>query len=115
MLSMLSGCKEKNTESGQVSITVGGWPSAETQKLEHELWEKYSEEMTKKYPDITIERDDYKYAPDTFLPLAASGQLPDMFAVPFTEPKKLFSTGYLADVTSAFTKYGYKYTDLLCF
>lgn len=108
MLSMLSGCKEKNTESGQVSITVGGWPSAETQKLEHELWEKYSEEMTKKYPDITIERDDYKYAPDTFLPLAASGQLPDMFAVPFTEPKKLFSTGYLADVTSAFTKYGYK-------
>lgn len=108
VVTTLTGCKKGASENEQVSIRVGGWPSAETQALEHELWEKYSTEMKEKYPNITIERDDYKYAPDTFLPLAASQQLPDMFAVPFTEPKKLFATGYLADVTDAFTSYGYK-------
>lgn len=108
LISTLSGCKKEISDNEQITIKVGGWPSAETQAIEHELWEKYSNEMKEKYPNITIERDDYKYAPDTFLPLAASQQLPDMFAVPFTEPKKLFSTNYLADVTDAFTEYGYK-------
>ena len=111
IISAAAGCGVKKSGGGdgeQVVLKVGNWPSAELQKEAYELWEGYLAEMTAKYPNIKVEKDPFNYDYDTFLPSAASGQVPNVFQVPFTEPKKLVNTGYVADLSEQFEKYGYK-------
>ena len=72
MLSMIAftGCgksdKNKEDESGQVTLKLGIWPEA-TQTDEIKLHEKYVEDFKTKYPDINIIPANYKYATDTFV------------------------------------------------
>ena len=111
IISAAAGCGVKKSGGGdgeQVVLKVGNWPSAELQKEAYELWEGYLAEMSAKYPNIKVEKDPFNYDYDTFLPSAASGQVPNVFQVPFTEPKKLVNTGYVADLSEQFEKYGYK-------
>lgn len=104
----LTGCGEngkENTEN-KVSISIGNWPSQETKPKEYETYEGYVNEMKEKYPDIEIIQSDFAYSEDTFLPMAASGQLPTLYRVPFTEPQKLIDAGYARDITDAAKEHG---------
>lgn len=99
-LGTMSGCREKGNESSEkISLTVSNWPMEEKNRANFEVYEGYLEEMKMQYPDIEIIPSDYVYAVDSFLPMAASGQLPNLYYVAFTEPKKLIDAGYARDIT----------------
>ncbi|MCL1964974.1 MAG: extracellular solute-binding protein [Firmicutes bacterium] len=50
-------------------------------------------------PDVTLEKIYYKYAVDTFVPMAEAGNVPTIFQTWFTEPQKLIANGFVRDIT----------------
>ena len=67
----------------------------------------YVEKYAKIRPDVTIIPDEMNYDNNTFTPLAAAGQLPNMYRVPFTEPKNVMKAGYARDVDEIMKERGY--------
>ena len=112
-LGMFSGCSQapKNGEGNeQVTIRVGSWPSEED-KENYARQEAIKENFEKEYPNIKVEGDTWGFDLDTFLPKAASGQLPDIYVTSLTEIQRIIQTGYASDVTTAMEQY--KYTNYL--
>jgi ABC-type glycerol-3-phosphate transport system substrate-binding protein len=115
-LSLLSGCggKSGNTANSStttntqkpVTIKIGIWPQ-DTDEAGLKTWEAYKQKMAAKYPYITLQPESYNYAPETFIPKAESGQVPNIFSTWYTEPNKLIANGYVADITDIAKKYGY--------
>ncbi|MFV0401062.1 MAG: ABC transporter substrate-binding protein [Oscillospiraceae bacterium] len=91
------------TEGEPVTISIGNWPTPE--KPNYEYMEGLKEAFMDKYPHITMTTDDYAYAVDTFLPKAASGQLPNLYSTWFTETNKIIDAGYAEDITDTMNKY----------
>jgi len=107
-VSAMSGCGQKNDSAtdGQVEVTIGYWPTeAQTEQLA--IYDNYVQRMNEKYPNIKIIPSEYSYSVDTFMPLAASGQLPNLVNLPLTEPQNMIEAGYAKDVTEALEEYGY--------
>ncbi len=116
---LLSGCKPGGgdasappadysvNENEPVTIRVGIW-AFDSDAAGLALWEGYKNEMKEKYPNITLQPEPYSYTSDTFIPMAVSGTAPDIFVTRFTEPNRLISNGYVADVTYFAEKYGFK-------
>ncbi|KOF56038.1 MULTISPECIES: ABC transporter substrate-binding protein [Clostridium] len=90
----------------QVTINVGMWPQ-DNDKAGQALWKGYQAKMKKKYPYITLKPDRYEFSPDTFMPKAASGQLPTVYYAYYTEANKIMSANYAADITKYVHEYGY--------
>lgn len=111
LLTTAAGCggtksTSKSADGGNVTITVGNWPDdSETDKVAE--YQGYVDKLHQKYPNITIKPDHYVYSKDTFIPNAASGQLPTVYNVPFTEPSKIIASHYAADITDSMKKYNY--------
>lgn len=103
--------EEKQVEENQaaentpVTITIGSWPTPESS--DYETHQGYIATMKEKYPYITIETSEYVYSVDTFLPLAASGQLPTLYSTYYTETNKIIEAGYAADITEVVKQNGY--------
>ena len=89
-----------------VEITVGCWPVKESNPTEFEIFEKYKADFEKLYPNVTVKTDEWAFTSDTFLPRAAAKNLPTIYRVPYTEPKKIINSGYARDVTGFVEKYG---------
>ena len=112
-ISMLIGCSpiskvnKSNENANEVRISVGTWPK-ETDKVATSIFEGYVKEMKTKYPNIIIEPDYWHYDVNSFLPKAASGQLPTIYETWFTEAGKIIDAGYAKDITNTITKYGYQ-------
>ena len=107
IIGLLAGCGGKTGSDGdKVTITVGNWPTS-TGTAEYEKWNYYLEQMNKKYPEIEIVQDTWAYRPDTFVPKAASKQLPTVYPTFLTEVDKIVNNGYALDVTHLLEKYGY--------
>ena len=107
---MMSGCNGKNTSKdndGIIRVNIGYWPDQETDPQQYDVYEEYRQQMKEKYPNIEIVPDQFKYQPDTVLTMAASGQLPNLYRVPYTEPKKMIEAGFAKDITELFKKNGY--------
>ncbi|MEG1879890.1 MAG: extracellular solute-binding protein [Oscillospiraceae bacterium] len=104
---MMSGCTSKNQASSDtVRISIGNWPTQEDQ-TGLERMEYFVGEMKKKYPNIEIVPDTWAYKADTFIPKAASKQLPTVYNTFFTEIDKIVDAGYAADITEYMDKYKY--------
>lgn len=91
-------------EPEPVTVTIGGWPTPENEQ--YALFEKYKETMNELYPYITIQPDEYLYEVDTFLPKAASGQLPNLYMTWFTEIEKIVGAGYAEDISNTIQNNG---------
>ena len=103
----LCGCQSNTAKkSDTVEVVVGNWPT--NNKTSLELAEKRVGIMKEKFPEYTIVPDEWTYDFNTFLTKAASNQLPTVYAVPFTEPRKIIDAGYARDITDIITKNGYK-------
>lgn len=100
-----SGSDKKGGTSGEVSIKIGGWPSSES--ASYEKYESMKKEFMEQNPGIKVETDTWGFDLNTFLPKAASGQLPDIYITSFTEIKRIIDSGYAADVTKYMDKYDY--------
>lgn len=115
---MLAGCGTKNGGDGKINISVSNWPTS-NDKTNAELYDGYLKKMNEKYPDITVKPDTWQYDVNSFLPKAASGQLPTVFQTYFTESQKIIDAGYARDITEEVKAAGYDtlyndvYMDLL--
>lgn len=107
---VISGCSQSSENSsadGQITIRVGGWP-AETDEKAYAEREEIKEKFEAEYPNIKIEEDNWGFELDTFLPKAASGQLPDIYLTSVTEIKRIIQSGYACDISQYMEKYKYK-------
>lgn len=95
-----------STEPKPVTITVSNWPKGDDE-ANTKLYAQYVETMKQKYPYITIQGEEWSYDVNSFLPKAASGQLPNLYDTYFTEASKIIEGGYSADITDIVKKYNY--------
>ncbi len=103
-----SGCA-KNTDAPaakEVTLKLGIWPeSTLTDDIKmHENWVKA---FNAKYPNVKVVPAYYKYATDTFVSLAESGNLPTVFETWYTEPQKLIEGGFVKDITAELKELGW--------
>jgi ABC-type sugar transport system, periplasmic component len=77
----------------QVAIDAGLAPEA------REAFDKRAEQFTDKYPDITIEAQEYTWTGTTFAAELAGGTIPDVFPIPFTDGRGLIANGQIADIS----------------
>lgn len=103
-LSVFAGGQKE--EAGKVQLKLGIWPE-ESQTAEVGINMALKEKFEAMYPDIEVIPSFYKYAPDTFMPLAASGELPTVYETWFTEPQKIIDNGFARDISAIVKKYGY--------
>ena len=87
-------------------ISLGIWPE-DTNTVAIELHEGYVKTFNETHPNVTVKPAYYKYAVDTFVPLAESGGLPTIFETWFTEPQKLINGGFVADITDILEERGW--------
>lgn len=93
-------------ENKPVTIKVSNWPKPnEDAKLKE--YDGYMKTMSEKYPYITIAKDEWSYDVNSFLPKAASGELPTVYDTFFTETNKIINANYAADITDLVQKYGF--------
>lgn len=88
----------KDSGSGKTTLKLGIWPE-ETLTGDIQMHEGFLKEFQASHPDVTVEPLFYKYATDTFVSLAESGQLPTVFETWFTEPQKLIDNEFVKDIT----------------
>ncbi|MDF2539153.1 MAG: extracellular solute-binding protein family 1 [Herbinix sp.] len=87
-------------------ISLGIWPE-ETMAAQIELHNGYVETFKEKHPNVTVVPAYYRYAVDTFVPLAESGNLPVVFDTWYTDTQKLINGGFVADITDNLEKRGW--------
>lgn len=92
-----SKAEETAASDEKVKISIGDWPTPDNGQYEYV--ENLKKKMAELYPNIEIVPDEYQYGVDTFLPKAASGQLPNLYKTWFTETEKIISAGYAEDIT----------------
>ncbi len=69
--------------------------------------ESYIAEFEKTHPDVKVERAHYKYATDTFVPMAEAHTVPTIFETWYTDPQKLIANGFVADITDYLAERGW--------
>jgi ABC-type glycerol-3-phosphate transport system substrate-binding protein len=82
----------------QFQLSLGIWPE-DTLTADIEMHQGYVATFNATHPNVEVVPAYYKYAVDTFVPLAESGNLPVIFESWFTEPMKLINGDYVADIT----------------
>ena len=95
-----SGSSDAPAASSKVTITVGDRPPT-SQPEPRKLFDAQVVAFEKANPNITLKPSETAYDVTTFQALLAGGNLPDVFAVPFTDPQGLIKKGQIADITDA--------------
>jgi multiple sugar transport system substrate-binding protein len=95
---------EENAE--KIPLTLGIWPE-DTLTADIELHKGYVATFNATHPNVEVVPAYYKYATDTFVPLAESGNLPVIFESWYTEPQKLINGGFVADITDILDERGW--------
>ncbi|MDF2905890.1 MAG: extracellular solute-binding protein family 1 [Herbinix sp.] len=87
-------------------LTLGIWPE-DTLTADIEMHNGYVKTFNATHPNVEVVPSYYKYATDTFVPLAESGNLPVIFESWYTEPQKLINGGFVADITDILNERGW--------
>lgn len=117
LMIFLVSCTKSNTEVSnptetpaaepeKVTIRLGIWPE-DTLTDDIKMHEGYVQTFNAKYPNVEVVPAYYKYATDTFVSLAESGNLPTVFETWFTEPQKLIEGGFVKDITAELKELGW--------
>lgn len=102
------GCDRRNAtedEKGRTRVSVS-WPQKQGAALDNAEAKKSTFEAQN--PDVIIEKESWTFDIKTFYAKAAGGQLPTVFAVPFTEVPQMIASGYCADINDVLKKRGYE-------
>ena len=94
------------TAAEKVQLKLGIWPE-DTLTADIELHNGYVKTFNASHPNVEVVPSYYKYATDTFVPLAESGNLPTIFETWYTEPQKLINGGFVADITDILEERGW--------
>ncbi|HYF83609.1 MAG TPA: extracellular solute-binding protein [Clostridia bacterium] len=117
LMLLLAGCAKSGTEASkpadapaptpeEITLKLGIWPE-DTLTDDIKMHEKWVETFNAKYPNVKIVPAYYKYAVDTFVSLAESGNLPTVFESWYTEPQKLIEGGFVKDITAELQELGW--------
>lgn len=87
-------------------IKLGIWPE-DTMAEEIKMHEGFKKTFEDSHPGVTIVPAYYKYAPDTFMPMAQAGNAPTIFESWYTEPQKLIRNGLVKDITDVLQERGW--------
>jgi ABC-type glycerol-3-phosphate transport system substrate-binding protein len=90
---------DEKAADGKTVVKLGIWPE-DTLPGEIAMHEEMVKQFNRKYPDVYIRPAQYRYAVDTFVPMAEAGQVPTIFETWFTEPQKLIAGGFVRDITA---------------
>jgi multiple sugar transport system substrate-binding protein len=103
----LVGCSSSPSPAAdaKVTITVGDRPPT-SQPEPRKLFDAQVAAFEKANPKITVKSSETAYDVATFQSLLAGGNLPDVFAIPFTDPQGLIKKGQIADITDALNTAG---------
>ncbi|MHB8131349.1 MAG: ABC transporter substrate-binding protein, partial [Mobilitalea sp.] len=94
-------------ESGEkIQLKLGIWPE-DTLTADIELHNGFVATYNATHPDVEVVPAYYKYATDTFVPMAEAGNLPTIFESWYTEPQKLINGGFVADITDILAERGW--------
>lgn len=80
-----------NTEEAsnkQVTIKVSNWPKP-NEEAKIAQYEQVMAKMKANFPDIIVDKDEWGYDVSSFLPKAASGQLPTVYETFLQKQAKL--------------------------
>lgn len=89
---------EATDNAEKIQLKLGIWPE-DTLTADIELHQGYVKTFNATHPNVEVVPAYYKYATDTFVSLAESGNLPTIFETWYTEPQKLINGGFVADIT----------------
>ena len=107
-IAALSGCIGKEAKKdGKVVIEIGTWPG-DSNPAEQARYEAVKAKFEADFPNVTVVPNEWNYDVKSFLPQAASGQLPTMYKTYFTEIDRIGSSGYAADITKYAKEHGFK-------
>lgn len=111
IMSLTVGCGKETTEDATSTPPSSPTPEPEKVVLKLGIWpeptltddiavhEGYVERFNELYPNVEVVPAHYKYATDTFVPMAEAGNCPTIFETWFTEPQKLIAGEFIADIT----------------
>ncbi|MEG2381420.1 MAG: extracellular solute-binding protein [Oscillospiraceae bacterium] len=111
LMGAFSGCTKAGsndlgkTENGKTKISIRWAP--ENQPDIAKMLDARAAKFMEENPNIEIVPDQWQYSPDSFLTKASSNQLPTLYGVYLTEPQKIITAGYAADLTPYMDKYNY--------
>ncbi|MBQ8588392.1 MAG: extracellular solute-binding protein [Clostridia bacterium] len=103
----LAGCTGDKAKDEKVVIEIGTWPG-DSNPAEQARYEKVKAKFETDFPNVTVVPNEWNYDVKSFLPQAASGQLPTVYKTYFTEIDRIGNSGYAADVTEYAEKHGFK-------
>lgn len=93
---------QRELHSQKMTITIGGWPTKAAGEATYKLWEDYKAQFEKKYPNITITTTPLSWgssdAGQTWYTAMAAGNIPTASTIVFTEPQRMISGGYSANI-----------------
>jgi multiple sugar transport system substrate-binding protein len=95
-----------DTTAENIQLKLGIWPE-DTLTADIELHNGYVKTFNESHPNVEVVPAYYKYATDTFVSLAESGNLPTIFETWYTEPQKLINGGFVADITDILQERGW--------
>lgn len=99
-IASLTGCSSEPAPEGPVELVIGNKPAAtETARLA--LFESNVAAFEKEHPNYQITTVEDGWDAQTFAARLASGDLPTVVGVPFTEIRGLIERGQVADITDA--------------
>lgn len=90
--------EETPAPAEKIELKLGIWPE-DTLTADIALHEGYVKTFNESHANVEVIPAYYKYATDTFVSLAESGNLPTIFETWYTEPQKLINGGFVADIT----------------
>jgi len=97
---------EGDKGSGKVTLSLGIWPE-DTLPGEIAMHQEFVKKFNAQYPDVLVKPATYRYATDTFVPMAEAGLVPTIFETWFTEPQKLISGGFVKDISAELKALGW--------
>jgi ABC-type glycerol-3-phosphate transport system substrate-binding protein len=103
---VFAGGGQGGTSSGKVTVKLGIYPE-DTMPGEIALHQGWIKTYNQKWPNVTIQPAQYRYAVDTFVSLAQARQVPTIFETWFTEPQKLIAAGQVKDITAEIKAMGW--------
>lgn len=79
---------EAPSEAKPITIKVSNWPKP-NEEAQVKIYADYVAKMKEKYPLITVDKDEWGYDVSSFLPKAASGELPTVYETFLLKQTKL--------------------------
>lgn len=92
-------------EQEPVTITIADWPDKELDPDGYNWYQQCADKVMSAYPYITVKRMNYSYNASTYMQLAATGNLPTMYTIAFSDFERLYSNEYARDISGVLSNY----------